>query len=49
MKSLKHLLTPETYVMCEKAAKAAGKNSVEEWLDFLIDEKVGHTQFGRKR
>lgn len=45
MKTLKHELDPETYVLCEKAAKAAGKNSVEEWLDSLIAERVGHTQF----
>lgn len=44
MSTLKHKIDPETYVLCEKAAKAAGK-TVEEWLDFLISEKVGHTQF----
>ncbi len=45
MRTIKHQIDPETYVLCEKAAKAAGKNTVEEWLDFLISEKVGHTQF----
>ena len=49
MKSLKHLLSPSTYVLCEKAAKAAGKNSVEEWLEFLIAEKVRHTFVCRDR
>jgi hypothetical protein len=45
MSTLKHMLDPETYVLCEKAAKAAGKKTVEEWLGFLLAEKVGNTQF----
>jgi len=45
MKTIIHKLDPETYVLCEKAAKAAGKKSVEEWINFLIAEKVGHTPF----
>ena len=44
MKNLRHLLDPETYVRVEKAAKAIGK-TVEQWLQFLIEERVGHTQF----
>lgn len=35
----------DTYVLCEKAAFAAGKKTVAEWLSFLISEKVGHTSF----
>lgn len=49
MKTLIHKLDPETYVLCEKAAKAAGKKSVEEWISFLISEKVGHTPFCHER
>ena len=37
----------ETYVRMEKAAKQAGKNSVAEWLDSLLTERVGHTPFCR--
>lgn len=33
----------ETYVLCEKAASASGKKTVDEWIAFLIAEKVGHT------
>ena len=44
MKTIKIQLTPETYVMCEKAAKRIGV-SVAEWLTFLLSEKVGHTLF----
>lgn len=47
MKTIIHELDPETYALCEKAAKAAGKKSVAEWINFLIAEKVGHTQFCR--
>jgi hypothetical protein len=43
-----HLMTVETYVMCEKAAIAAGKKSVEEWLTFLLLQKVGNTFFYSK-
>lgn len=32
-------MTVETYVKCEKAAIAAGKKSVGEWLDFLLSKK----------
>ena len=45
MKHLSHSLSVETYVKCEKAAKAAGFKKVEEWLTFLISQKVGHTSF----
>ena len=45
MSALKHLIDPETYVLCEKAANASGKKTVEEWLSFLISEKVGHTHY----
>lgn len=44
MKTIKIQLTPETYVMCEKAAKRVGV-SVAEWVAFLLAEKVGHTLF----
>ena len=45
MGTINHELDPETYVLCEKAAEAAGKKTVEEWLSFLISEKVGNTLF----
>ena len=45
MNTINHILDPETYVLCEKAAKAAGKKTVEEWLSFLISERVGNTSF----
>jgi hypothetical protein len=45
MGTINHELDPETYVLCEKAAKAAGKKTVEEWLSFLISERVGNTSF----
>ena len=48
METIIHELDPETYVCCEKAALAAGKKSVEEWLDFLLTKKVGHTSFAPK-
>ena len=48
MKTLIHKLDPETYALCEKAAKAAGKKTVEEWINFLIAEKVGHTALCHK-
>lgn len=48
MKTLMYKLDAETYALCEKAAKAAGK-TVEEWLAFLIAERVGHTPFCRNR
>lgn len=48
MKTIIHQLDPETYVCCEKAALAAGKKSVGEWLDFLLSKKVGHTSFARE-
>lgn len=48
MKTIIHKLDPETYALCEKAAKAAGKKSVEEWLNFLIAERVGNTPFATK-
>ena len=35
----------ETYVMMEKAAEQAGKKTVEEWLGFLLSERVGLTPF----
>ena len=40
MNTINHILDPETYVLCEKAAKAAGKKTVEEWLSFLISENM---------
>lgn len=43
MQTIIEKMSPETYVLCEKAAKAAGKKSVEEWVEFLIAERVGHT------
>ncbi len=49
MKTIKTELDIETYVRCEKAARANGFSSVEEWLSFLISEKVGHISFARKR
>jgi len=45
MKTINHEFDIETYVLMEKAAKRAGKNSVEEWLNFLLAERVGHTSF----
>ena len=45
MKTLKIEMDPETYAQCEKAAIAAGKKTVEEWLAFLITDRVGHTPF----
>jgi len=45
MKTINQTFDVETYVRMEKAAKQAGKNSVEEWLDFLLTERVGHTPF----
>ena len=45
MSTLNHTFDIETYVLMEKAANQAGKNSVEEWLDFLLTERVGHTSF----
>lgn len=45
MQTLTIKLTPETYVMCEKAAKRCGM-SVTEWLAFLLADRVGHTSFG---
>lgn len=47
MKTLIHELEPETYVLCVKAA-AAEKKTVEEWLSFLISEKVGLTFYSQK-
>jgi hypothetical protein len=47
--TITHKIDPETYVLCEKAARADGKKTVEEWLEFIISEKVGNTQFCRKR
>lgn len=39
MKRMIHQMTVETYVKCEKAAIAAGKKSVGEWLAFLLSKK----------
>lgn len=47
MQTLTIKLTPETYVMCEKAANRCGM-SVTEWLVFLLSDRVGHTPFYRK-
>lgn len=44
MQTIIEKMSPETYVLCEKAAKAAGKKTVEEWVAFLIAERVGHTR-----
>ena len=33
-------LTPEQYVMCEKAAKRCGM-SVSEWLVFTLSDRLG--------
>ena len=49
MSTLNQTFDIETYVLMEKAAKQAGKNSVEEWLGFLLTERVGHTLFCSKR
>ena len=49
MKTIKTELDVETYVRCEKVAHARGFSSVEEWLAFLITEKVWHTSFAAKR
>ena len=35
----------ETFVLCERAARDAGKKSAEEWISFLVSERVGHTSF----
>ena len=43
MKILGYEMDVETYVLCEKAALAAGKKSVADWISFLISERVGHT------
>ena len=48
MKTIIIQLSPETYVRCEKAAKRKGL-SVEQWLSFLLADRVGHTQFYRDR
>lgn len=48
MKSIVQKLDVETYVLCEKVAKAAGFDSVAAWISFLVDEKVGHTSFRLK-
>ena len=49
MKTIKAELDVETYVRCEKAARAKGFPSVEDWLSFLIAEKVGHTSLADER
>lgn len=36
-------LSPEDYVLAEKAAAKAGFKSVEDWLSSFVAEKVGHT------
>lgn len=48
MQTIIEEMSPETYVLCEKAAKAAGKKTVEEWVAFLIANRVGHTSLARK-
>jgi len=45
MKSIIVKLSPETYVLCEKAAKRRGM-TVADWLVFLLTDGVGHTSFG---
>ena len=49
MKTIKVSLDVETYVRCEKAAKAQGFSSVEELLNFFIANGVGHTSFASAR
>ncbi len=44
MKTITIQLSPETYVLCEKAAKLRGI-SVRDWLLFLLADRVGHTHF----
>lgn len=44
MKTFTVELNPETYVLCEKAAKRLGM-TVDQWLVFLLTDKVGHTSF----
>lgn len=48
MRKMIHELDPETYVLCKKAAALDGK-TVEEWISFLVSEKVGHTPFSSER
>ena len=35
----------ETLALCERAARDAGKKSAEEWISFLVSDRVGHTRF----
>lgn len=42
---IKYEMDAETFALCERAARDAGKNSVEEWIAFLVSDKVGHTPF----
>ena len=49
MKSIKVTLDVETYVRCEKAARAMGFSSAEELLNFFITKGVGHTSFASER
>ncbi len=45
MKTIIHSVDAEIYVLMEKAAAQAGKNSVEEWLEEILSCGVGHTSF----
>ena len=47
MQTIIEEMSPETYVLCEKAAKAAGKETAEEWVEILIANQVGHTSLAR--
>ena len=49
MKTIKAELDAETYVRCEKVARSRGFSTVEEWLSFLVAEKVGHTSLANER
>lgn len=45
MSNLIHMMDPETYAKCEKAAHKAGFETVVDWLAFIITFKVEHTPF----
>lgn len=49
MKTIRTELDVETYVRCEKIARSRGFATVEEWLSFLVVEKVGHTSLANER
>ena len=42
---IKHEMDAETFALCERAARDAGKKTVEEWISLLVSDRVGHTPF----